>query len=255
MTPFDATLTLWFRAHRYDAFANFMAQSMFDGSGFGGSDLGICLYLAALLAVIVTYRSRRPFFCEINLYSRFMLAMGLGIGIGLVHAVKLSWGRARPELVVDHFAPFSPWYKWGPFLAGRDLFSGSLPSGHTATMLAFVACGYLVWHRGPARLYHGLGGALIALGLLGGVGMAISRAMLLQHWVTDGWIILFGGWFFIHYGFHYFYQIDQQRMALAHLPGGHRGGLLPRRTPWPLLFIVVCSAILLAIRHASRFFL
>ena len=224
-----------------------MRQSVFEGDAVGGADLGIFIYLLALIILIGTLRSSRSVCRHLQLHSRFILLTGATIGVGLGHGMKLCLGRARPEAVMQTPSLFSPWYTFGPYIPLRDHFSGSMPSGHTAALLALVSCGYILcYHRATTR-YRVLGGVLIGAGLCCAGVMGITCSMLLQHWVSDWLFVLFAGWLAIHYNFHYFHNVPA-RAAQIHGGGelalmeGGKDRILRHPLPWiVLLSVVVCG--------------
>ncbi|MBF0443928.1 MAG: phosphatase PAP2 family protein, partial [Oligoflexales bacterium] len=152
ITPFDYDFTLWIHDHMHPSFSSFMARSVFEGDMIGGGDFGIFIYIAAFILFLITIKKRSSRETLINVYAKYLLFTGITIGIGIVHNLKNVMGRARPGDILGSGKPFSPWYVFGPYLPFRDHFSGSFPSGHTATMLCLIAIAYVVYnHNGSGK--------------------------------------------------------------------------------------------------------
>jgi membrane-associated phospholipid phosphatase len=200
LTPFDYRLTLWLAENNIPALSQWLDQSFFEGGPFGGSDVGILIYLGALIILLLTnlrlacVQALRKF----QRYAIYLIMTGVATG-SMVHGLKTLTGRLRPsEVLGNDQLGFTPWFQLGPQLWTHDQFSGSLPSGHTATLLAFLAIAYLLCYSRHG-LYRQIGFVVGLLGFTLSGLMGVSRSMLLQHWVTD-WVFTIGfGWGLIHY--------------------------------------------------------
>ena len=207
----DNSLTMWLAAHPWTSFSSFMGRSLFEGGRIGGGDPGVGVFILAVVVALMTTRARSAKGLATHLYARFLVAAGLTLSLGLVQSLKISIGRVRPELVTQDPSKFTPWYTLGRFVAVRDHFSGSMPSGHTASVLMFVACGYILYHCQPGKTFKRMGLLLLSGGLLAAVLMGITRSMLLKHWISDWLLSIFAGWALIHHLFHTIFNIPYQQ--------------------------------------------
>ena len=173
-----------------------MDQSLFRGQSLGGQDVmllpAIGVAVAYLAVVVRDWLRDEPTEHSVdNLTDRHSRIHQAGCFVFLVvvyclvcvHALKWGWGRARPSVAMFDASVMTAWFEPGGMTMVDMPFSGSFPSGHTATSLVAVIAS-LVFMRGWLR------GVGVALGLLWGLAMAISRSVLAHHWASDGVLYL-----------------------------------------------------------------
>lgn len=228
VSPFDRGWTLALGKLPHNWFIHFCDRSLFEGEGFGLTDLPILLCIACLLYILIR---RKDSTSRTYIGSQFVLYSILLITATAIHSVKFFWGRARPYKVIEHGIDFTPWYLPGPYQWWQDQFSGSFPSGHTASFLTWIALAYCVRSQWLRRL-------CISLSLILCLVMGISRSVLLQHWVTD-WLMSIGiGWTIIHY------LATQEWYLQSRLTDTGRERLSVKRI-WPYLIYTPLALILL----------
>ena len=118
------------------------------------------LFILIVSAVLLAFK--KPLF-----FSHFF---SLGIGFGIVRAIKCIVGRSRPDLLLSHdiytcnFFTLDPHYQ-------------SFPSSHALAIMSLATTLSLVY---PKYRFWFLGAAFL---------MSLSRVILQQHFITD---VVFG---------------------------------------------------------------
>lgn len=181
VTPMDMAWTRWLAQHKVAAFAEFMAQSMFELEWPGGGDLVVCFLIAVVACYYcavkarpgTTWARRRP-------AVGFIVTAGVVTAVYNVHSIKWILGRARPDAVFHGQLPFTPWFVPGPQLMSHGVFHGSFPSGHTALAFTPFALAFVLSDRRPAAA-----AAMGAAAALYAAAMGMARCMTTSHWITD----------------------------------------------------------------------
>lgn len=210
ISPFDKAWTFWLAQHSIEGFTELFNRSIFEGDRAGVSDLGICVYIGAVLLLLFTFnKSQSVKYQKAYFIAGFLCYYGLFLGIGFVHPLKIIWGRKRPESLSGlNDGDFTQWYQGGITSFEKVNFAGSLPSGHTATCLMLLGLVYCLYFLKPSpnlRKKVLIGGAFSFLVC---VGMGISRSMALKHWISD-WVLSIGiGWLLLHFLFFHIWQMD-----------------------------------------------
>jgi membrane-associated phospholipid phosphatase len=221
LTPYDYQCTLYFSSHKAERFADFMNRSIFEGAALpGAGDLVYPLLLLALIFYVLAWvwkndphlpKSRfRIFLASFRPLSGFILMSAFSCALLFVHTTKQIVGRARPDSVFSGGMPFSEWYQTGPHFFTQGSFSGSFPSGHTATASIFIIFAYVLLAslQGRKRWAWGI---VLALSLLFTAAMGIARMMSASHWLTDTLFTLFSEWALIHTIFFWVLDIPRQQ--------------------------------------------
>lgn len=217
ISPWDYAFTKWLEAHPILWFSSFMDRSCFEGNKFGGGDFATIYMIAGILLYITAWLPRSP-----NRLRRwrpelgFIVASSLITTVYVVHGLKWTIGRVRPLSVQGNGAlPFTRWFEAGPYNLLDGFFSGSFPSGHTATITIFLTLAYiLAFHRRWNRYRLGLFIGLTTIGLA--YLMAMARSMNHSHFATDGMAIIPLTWLIIHFLFFRILNIPQQQELVAH---------------------------------------
>ncbi len=199
LVPYDRQLTQWLgQQNSVRVLALGFDQSLFEGEGFGFSDAPIFGYLIALGLLLVFWRRRRQCWrcAAIIEGAGFVCYSGLVIALAFVHPMKKIWSRPRPyEVFGSDELPYFDWYQPVTIeLAGGPV-SGSLPSGHTATFLFFVALIYALRPILVDSLW--MRRAAICVCLVACVFMGLSRSVVQAHWVSDWLLTISLGWLII----------------------------------------------------------
>jgi membrane-associated phospholipid phosphatase len=220
LTPHDYAWTLYLSNHQKDGFAGFMNRSLFNGAVLPGAGdltypflcIALLLYIPAWLwkfngggASLQTFLSaHRPLF-------GFILTSACTCSLLFTHTVKQIVGRARPDSVFRGDMAFSQWYESGSHFFTHGGYTGSLPSGHTATASITIIFAYaLMAALGPGRrLWLGRLGLLLAVCFTALMGVA--RMMSASHWLTDVVFTLFSQWALIHLVFFRLLRIPEQQ--------------------------------------------
>jgi membrane-associated phospholipid phosphatase len=234
LTPYDYQWTLYFSSHKAERFADFMNRSIFEKAALPGA--GDLVYPPLLLALIFyslawlrRYDRRLPksrfftFLAAFRPLSGFILMSAFSCALLFVHTTKQIVGRARPGSVFSGDMPFSDWYQTGPHFFTQGSFSGSFPSGHTATASIFIIFSYVLLATLQERK-RWAGGIVLALSLLFTAAMGIARMMSASHWLTDTLFTLFSEWALIHSIYFWVLNIPrQQEFFRQHgIPQPHR---------------------------------
>ncbi len=232
VTLHDYTWTVYLSEHRHEGFKNFMANSIFELEPIGGSDFPVLLLIAVLGLYLLSYlpslrspTARKAFGIPIRLLERypnfinrlirwrpylgFMLIASICILVYTIHPIKWLVGRPRPRVVFGGEHPFSAWYLMGSHFISEGKYSGSFPSGHTASAFAFMVLAYVLAGTPQPRKWKILGYGVGFFAILLAILMAISRSMANAHWVTDCTFTIFFNWAIIHCIFHWGYPLNR----------------------------------------------
>jgi membrane-associated phospholipid phosphatase len=221
LTPYDYQWTIYFSTHKAARFADFMNRSVFDGAALpGAGDLVYPPLLITLTFYILSwswkYEYRLPgsgfpaFLASFRPLFGFVLMSAFSCALLFVHTTKQVVGRARPDSVFQGKMPFTEWYQAGPHFFTQGSYSGSFPSGHTATASIFIIFAYVLLAslEGKRRW---AGGMALAFSILFTAAMGIARMMSASHWLTDTIFTLFSEWTLIHIIFYQVLGIPEQR--------------------------------------------
>lgn len=221
ITPYDYQWTHYFSTHKFTYFADVMNRSVFNGDRLpGAGDLIYPLLLIILLLYIPSwlwkYDRSLPvsgfgsFFASCRPLCGFILFSAFSCSLLFTHTVKQIMGRARPVSVFSGKEPFSEWYHTGPLFFTHGSYSGSFPSGHTATAAVFIIFAYAVLACIPEKR-RWIGLVFLAFSIMFTVLMGISRMMSASHWLTDVVFTLFSQWALIHIIFHFVLKIPERQ--------------------------------------------
>ncbi|MBF0238255.1 MAG: phosphatase PAP2 family protein [SAR324 cluster bacterium] len=208
--PLDYSWTRFLYEHRWPEYMEFMRRTLFEGSGFGGSDPGIIFQLGALAAYLLAWKKTvaPSKLYKIRPYLGFIVTAGLCL-LELVHSLKWIVGRARPHLVYKGLFPFTNWYESGPHFITDGIFFGSFPSGHTAAVFTLMTLSYVGFNIAgkkwrTAAIFMGI------LTLIYSIAMTIGRSMSAHHWLSDGLGIIMMGWVLMHVLYFHILKVPQQ---------------------------------------------
>ena len=248
-TADDFRWTLYFSAHPSPIFAGFMNRSIFNGDRLPGvGDVFYPLLAMTLLLYIPAWFGRggpetkwarrlaswRP-------VCGFILASAFSCSLMFTHTVKQIMGRARPDAVFAGKAPFTAWFCNGPLFFTHGSFTGSFPSGHTATAAISIIFAYALLACLPVRK-RWWGWCCLVLALLLTILMGLARMMSASHWLTDVIFTLFSQWALVHIIFHWILQVPRHRDHFL-----RAGALLPQPRFFELrlcvLVIPICVGI------------
>jgi membrane-associated phospholipid phosphatase len=221
LTRYDYQWTLYFSTHKLKYFAEFMNRSVFNGDPLpGAGDLIYPLLLITLLLYIPSWlwRHDRPlserglgsFFASCRPLCGFILFSAFSCSLLFTHTVKQIMGRARPDSVFSGKSPFSEWYHSGPLFFTHGSYTGSFPSGHTATAAITIIFAYVVLACLTEKKSR-IGLTFFVFSILFTVLMGISRMMSASHWLTDVIFTLFSQWALIHIIFHFVLKIPERQ--------------------------------------------
>ncbi len=220
ITPHDYQWTQYFSTHEITGFARFMNRSVFNGDSFpGAGDLVYPLLLLTLFLYIPSwlrnYDKKEPkpgidtFLATYRPLFGFILLSAFACSLLFTHTVKQIIGRARPGDVFSGRVPFSEWYHTGPLFFTHGSYSGSFPSGHTATAAITIIFAYALLAYLPQGK-HRFGMLFLAFSILFTALMGIARMMSASHWLTDVVFTLFSQWALIHIIFFMVLKIPQK---------------------------------------------
>ena len=171
------------------AFAAWMEQSMFEGEGFGGSDLGQLVPILSALGYLVYARRKLEPAHWLRGTLAYAASATLLATVLLIHLPKYTIARARPYQVYGKAQqPYSEWYqvrseRWG------TRYSGSFTSGHVAATCMTFPLALVLAHS--ARRRTRMAGWMLGAGTLAlALAMAIARVMARKHWLSDGLMII-----------------------------------------------------------------
>ncbi|MEM6298528.1 MAG: phosphatase PAP2 family protein [Bacteroidota bacterium] len=235
MTPatlHDYEWTLYLSEHSHEGFKNFMANSIFELESIGGSDFPVLFLIAVLVlyllsylpdlqsptgrkifGILIRFLERRPNFTAQLIrwrpYLGFMIVAGVCVLVYTVHPTKWLVGRPRPRVVFKGDHPFSEWYLIGSHFISQGKYSGSFPSGHTASSFVFMVLAYALAGTSQTRKWKLIGYGVGIFAFVSAVLMAVSRSMANAHWVTDCVFTIFFDWVIIHCIFHWGYPLNR----------------------------------------------
>jgi membrane-associated phospholipid phosphatase len=183
-------------------FRDFMAQSLFEGEAFGGSDFGV-LFAVSCFVVWLVQRRAAVRSCWLSLAElRFIWLSGFWVSIVAVQSLKWMVSRARPKIFLkpevlgaDPVA-FLTQLRWAGFMpidGPRGLQFNSFPSGHTAACAILLTASYVFWRRRRSLSFA----LFFIIALLSSL-MAIARCMAGMHWISDSIASFFMTWALIH---------------------------------------------------------
>ena len=222
LTPYDYQWTHLLSTHTIHGFAEFMNRSVFDRSRLPGA--GDLVYPPLIVAVLLyipswlwKFNHRLPgggrfpiFLVSFRPLLGFTLMSALACALLFVHTTKQIMGRARPNEVFEGKMPFSEWYQSGPHFFTHGSFTGSFPSGHTATAAITIIFAYVLL-ASLADRRRWIGGIGLALSVLFTAAMGGARMMSASHWLTDVIFTLFAEWALIHIIFFHVLKVPEQR--------------------------------------------
>lgn len=220
----DLKVTETLGRHAWQGFIDFMGRTLFEGEAPGANDPLALLLLGALAVYLAGWlRPNRHQWSALRPQAGFVLISALVLAFLLMHVIKLSQGRARPDLVLNHGWPFTPWYAPGPHFVGDGLFRGAFPSGHTAQAFASMAFAYAIFCDPVAgRRIRLLGAAWGLVALCFSLLMGLARCMSLSHWFSDVTGAICLGWMAMHGLYYSLLKVPAQRLYYqahgAHLP-------------------------------------
>ncbi|MGK0291345.1 MAG: membrane-associated phospholipid phosphatase [bacterium] len=207
---YEWTYFLW--KHSWPSFARFMDQSVFQGKAFGGTDSIIFIFIGVLFSYFWFNRTNAtPLQIRFRPIIGYLFLSASTAGLAIVHSLKWSIGRARPYLVFDQKFEFSSWFSFGGHYITQGKYSGSFPSGHTATAVMLLTLAYaLIGNPKSSQKTKYLGYLVGFVSLLFGILMAISRSMANRHWISDGVGSIGLVWITLHLLFYLVLKIPQQ---------------------------------------------
>lgn len=227
----DLEVTEALGRHAWQGFIDFMGRTLFEGEAPGANDPLVLLLLSALVVYLAGWL--RPHHCKLAAFrpqAGFILISALVLAFLLMHLIKLSLGRARPDLVLNHGWPFTPWFTLGPHFIGDGPFRGSFPSGHTSQAFTSMALAYAFFCDPCAgRRLHLLGAAWGLVALCFSLLMGLARCMSLSHWLSDVTGAICLGWIAMHGIYYYLLLVPAQRTYYQ-----RHGSQLPMPLFWEL---------------------
>ena len=162
---FDARVAAWALTNPPAVVSHAKTVSLFGLSGYMYALAGLTVVGALVARGRIVDRRHEQVLTIVAERAFYILAILSASGIP-VHIVKHLVGRARPR----YYAQFGAYHVEGPSMANS---LASFPSGHSATVFAMaVALGFML-----PRLRLPL--------LLLATGIAVSRILALQHFVSD----------------------------------------------------------------------
>ncbi len=230
----DIPLTRFCHNNRIDWFAQFMNESLSNrDKQIGAGDIiwflliipSILLYILSWLCCIFfqfnkkaqqqndTDINRAPSTIKNHLvfirpYLGFLLTSAFSTAFLFVHTTKQVVGRARPDTVFNEILPYSEWYEFGPHFITQGTFTGSFPSGHTATASIAIALAYIIFDINRTKKWYSY--MLFCIALVFATGMGMARMMSASHWATDVTFTIFSCWAIIHSIFYWGLQVPYQ---------------------------------------------
>ncbi|MDD5717671.1 MAG: phosphatase PAP2 family protein [Sulfuricurvum sp.] len=138
--------------------------------------------IGATLLLFLLYRKRQKLYARQNLY---LLSVVVGSGL-IVDVIKILSGRVRPELFIDNRL-------YGFYGLKLESLFYSFPSGHSATAFSFFIALSLLYPKYKS-LFIGVA-----------VFVAMSRIVLVQHYLSDVVIGSAIGAFVSYWVYHRYY--------------------------------------------------
>ena len=184
----DFQWTLFLIDNRWQGFAEIMRRTLFEDGQWGGSDPGILLLLLAAILYLCAHSAKIPaWLYSLQPILGFIVFASLTAGLGFVHTIKWSLGRARPHLVLSQQFEYSHWYEFGGHYVADGIFFGSFPSGHVASVALLLTISYALIANPLISKKRQLVGWLWGAGVVAyTVAMIMARCMSESHWISDG---------------------------------------------------------------------
>lgn len=201
----DMSLSSQFSFYADSNLVHLLDRSIFDGGGLGISDIPIILNLSIVfLGLLASFIKILPE--RLKLYAKYCAASNLIFGVIIVHGLKFVIGRARPHVSLSDSSYFTTFFEFGRHRPFIDSFSGSLPSGHTAAMMALIPIVFCIFD-GPSfkgKLLRGIG---IIGTVSGALLMAIGRVSSKDHFLSDCLLSIFLGWNFHFFTYYIYFKV------------------------------------------------
>lgn len=198
MAQIEAPMVAAYWLNPEPAFRDFMANSVYEGRSFGGSDIGVTLAIICFFTWIYTRHSSRKSALLTPKELKFVWLSSLTTALLAVHSLKWIISRARPKVILSPDMPFESlsamtWPGFMPLDGPRGLDWNSFPSGHTASCAILLSFAYILWPRNRAL-------SLTAYFLVAAycVLMGVARSMAGMHWLSDSVASFFLAWTVIH---------------------------------------------------------
>ncbi|MBF0287795.1 MAG: phosphatase PAP2 family protein [SAR324 cluster bacterium] len=206
--------TLYLIEHRWSYFADIMRRSMFEGGGLGGSDPAVFYLLFALIGYGLSCSPQKfPRLQPCRCFFGFVTFTSALAGLGMVHTIKWSIGRARPHEVIKQGVEYTDWYEFGAHYVAEGIFFGSFPSGHTAIVAIFLTLAYtLIGDPLLSNKWRVFGWIWGGTSLGYAIAMIVARAMSKAHWITDSLGALLLVWGLTHVIYFWVLRIPEQRL-------------------------------------------
>lgn len=255
-TVWDQNVTAFLAKHRWPAFTTIMGRTVFEGELPGANDPLILLLLAAIIVYTLSWRNTgHDKWLKYRPHSGFILIAALAIAVLMTNGLKLSMGRARPDLVFHHQWPFTPWFAFGSHFIGNGPYRGSFPSGHTSQAFAAMALAYVLIADPRFNVkVRALGWLWGMFTILTSISMGVARCMSSSHWLTDVVGAVCFGWLIMHWLYYWLFFVPEQRNYIVtqgefpHLPRKWElqiGGLMVLTTLGLFFFINGIRAVIL----------
>ena len=184
----DYQWTLFLIENRWQGFAEFMRRTLFEDGRLGGSDPATFFLLLATILYLCSYSAKVPaWLYSLRPVLGFIVFVSFTAGMGIVHAIKWSLGRARPHIVLADQLDYSHWYEFGGHFVADGIFYGSFPSGHVASVVVLFSFSYaLIANPLISEKWRWAGWMWTGVVLAYSVAMIIARSMARSHWISDG---------------------------------------------------------------------
>jgi membrane-associated phospholipid phosphatase len=231
IAPMDFAWTHWLVKHNYLLFSNFINRTIFEGSLPGTVDFVLISQVAIAVLFVLAWTRPQTFHWLQTWRPRlgFMTFYALIYGVFFVYSTKWIWGRFRPNAVVSKGHPYSDWFELGPQFIGDGVFRGSFPSGHVAIAFLLMSLAYVLAGTAQTRRQRFLGWWLGALVVINSLAVAVGRAMIGSHWLSDCVASIAVGWVLLHLIYHWGLHVPEQcRYA------DHNSTAAPRPALWEL---------------------
>ena len=178
-------------------FRDFMANSLYEGRSFGGSDFGVTMAILAFFLWLKARTNKKTPNSQSYSQLKFIWLTGLLTGICAVHSMKWIISRARPKIILtsdtsEQILANMTWPGFMPLDGPRGIDWNSFPSGHTASCAIMLVYAYLAWPRSRIAGIFIFGSVAFYCGL-----MAVARSMSGMHWLSDSVASFFLAWLII----------------------------------------------------------